>query len=520
MKIADKNIRKGLIILIVTSFMIRAFLAFWLEFGNDEVYYTLFARFPDWSHFDHPPMIGWLMQITTLNTLLNHEFFYRLSSLVFMTINTLLIFNIAKSIRNERAGLYAAILYNTSVYSAIITGIFILPDTPQNLLWILTILLVLNVFTSDPDNKQAKRKLLLAGFTIGLGMISKYTSIFLWLSILTYILLFDRRWFRITALYYALLISFLCVIPVLYWNISNDFVSFGFQTGRIVWNGNLRFDYFITELAGGILYNNPVNYILFFVMIIALFRKKFMPEKPYSRLLLLLSLPMIIVFLFFSLFRATLPHWSAPAYNALIILAALWLDSIAVFRNDQKKIPWVLKLSVALIAIIIVFGSLQIKYGILPSKTEPEYHRIGSNDISMDMYGWRELKSTFEKTKNRLVAEGKMKPDCAIIGENWFPLADFDFYVACPLGMKAFAIGSLDKIHKYHWINKVSGGLQLGNDYYYLTTSRDYKHPEQIFPQMFSQIIPSDTITIDRNGSTVKRVFVFLLKDLKVVPNN
>ena len=37
---------------------------------------------------------------------------------------------IGKKIRNERTGLYAAVLYNTSIYSSIIAGTFILPDSP------------------------------------------------------------------------------------------------------------------------------------------------------------------------------------------------------------------------------------------------------------------------------------------------------------------------------------------------------------------------------------------------------
>src|SRR4249920_2282829 len=29
-----------------------------LELINDEAYYWMFSRFPDWGYFDHPPMVG------------------------------------------------------------------------------------------------------------------------------------------------------------------------------------------------------------------------------------------------------------------------------------------------------------------------------------------------------------------------------------------------------------------------------------------------------------------------------
>ena len=48
--------RYPLIFLILISTLVRAFLAFALEFNNDEVYYWTYALYPDWSHFDHPPM--------------------------------------------------------------------------------------------------------------------------------------------------------------------------------------------------------------------------------------------------------------------------------------------------------------------------------------------------------------------------------------------------------------------------------------------------------------------------------
>lgn len=512
MRIEDHKIRQVFIILLVVSFILRAFLAFWLEFGNDEVYYVLYARFPDWSHFDHPPMIGWLMQVTSFNLLLNHEFYLRLSSVIILTFNTIIIFKIGQLIKNERTGLYAAILFNTSVYSGIITGIFILPDTPQNLFWIMSMWLILRIFNGEPADRKTHLLMMLTGLMIGLGMISKYTSVFIWFGIIAYIFSYDRRWLRQSSLYIALLISFVCFMPVLIWNFSNDFISFGFHTNRIAMNGNsFRFDYFLTEFAGEIIYSNPINYVIIVMAIIALIRKKITISKLNISLLLLLSLPLILTFLFFSLFRSTLPHWNGPAYSALLVISAAWLDS----RTSVQKMPLILKSSMMLIILIITIGSLQINFGIVPFVEKNEYQNIGKNDISLDMYGWREIKPEFEKTRNRLISEGKMGKDCALLGENWFPLANFDFYVARPLGMKVFGIGELGKIHKYSWINDIEGGLKNGNDYWYLTTSRDYKNPKILFPNQFEEIIFSDTITIERNGKPVKRIFVFMLKGLK-----
>ena len=106
---------KNLAWLIGISTLLRIVLAQSLEFGNDEVYYWTYALFPDWSHFDHPPMLGFFIQLFSLNLLFDSEMFIRLSSIFFAALNTLLFFQIGKEIKNEMAGWYAALLYNASI---------------------------------------------------------------------------------------------------------------------------------------------------------------------------------------------------------------------------------------------------------------------------------------------------------------------------------------------------------------------------------------------------------------------
>jgi len=74
------NIHKSLLILIIVSTAIRALIAGFIELGNDEVYYWTYALYPDLSHFDHPPMVGYVIQMFTLNLNLSGEFFIRLHS--------------------------------------------------------------------------------------------------------------------------------------------------------------------------------------------------------------------------------------------------------------------------------------------------------------------------------------------------------------------------------------------------------------------------------------------------------
>lgn len=511
-----RSLPKNLLILLLISFVVRAFFAGWIELGNDEVYYWTYALFPDWSHFDHPPMVGWVIQLFSLNLLFESELFLRLSSVVLMTANTLIIFLIGRKIADDKTGYYAALLYTASIYAFVITGIFILPDTPQNFFWFLSLYSFIAAFDGDKKPVQ-NRWMLLAGLFTGLGIISKYTSVFLWLGAGLYILFYDRKWLQKWSLYLAIFISIILLTPVIWWNVQNDFISFSFQSERVnLFDGSLRPDLFFTELAGQILYNNPINFVLIILGLMATFRSKLQLPAKTQKLLLLMALPLIGVFLFFSLFRATLPHWTSPGYNILILLAASRLATTQ--KISQTNIPRSIKAALILLGIILLLASLQIKFALLPIPDNNAYHKLGNNDVTLDMFGWRSLETPFKEAISQRVENGEMPDNAAIVAENWFPLAHIDYYVARPLGMKVLGMGKAERLHKYLWINEERGGFKLGEDFWYLTNSRDYVDPFEIYAENFHEIIPADTINIYRLDKPAKRYFLFMLKDLQNLP--
>ena len=239
-KISAVKKSKLIFYIIAVSVVARAVIAGSIEFGNDEVYYWIYAKYPALSHFDHPPMVGYFIQIFSLNLLLSSEFFIRLSSVIFGGINTYLIFLIAKKIKDENAGLFAAVLYNTSFYCFLIAGVFIMPDTPMLFFWLLGFYFLVTSVTADDIGKNDKRNLLFAGVVIGFAMLSKYHSAFLWLGVYFYVQIFNRKWFRHKELYLAPVISLIIFIPVIIWNIQNDFISFTFQGERVTNSGRSK----------------------------------------------------------------------------------------------------------------------------------------------------------------------------------------------------------------------------------------------------------------------------------------
>ncbi len=508
----DSGIRKPnqqLVLLLVVSAMIRTLLAGWIELGTDEAYYWTFAKYPDWSHFDHPGMVGWVIQLFSLNLLFESEFFMRLASVVFMTLNTWIMYHIGKELKDETTGLWTALLYTASIYAFVVTGVFILPDTPLNLFWLLAFLMFIK-YLKQGQNKQ----LLLAGLFIGLSILSKYTGALLWAGFLLYVFFFDRRQFRNSYLYLALLITALCCLPVIVWNIQNDFISFRFHGDRVGFFGPLHPAGFFTEIAGEFLYNNPVNVILAIMAITAAFRKKLPIDLGCQRLILITALPFISLFLLFSLTHPTLPHWSGPAYTMLIPMSAVWMGTF-----EPPKAKRTLTAALGVLVLVIVLGVAEIKTGFIALDHHTVASELGKDDLTLDVYGWRQAGEKFADIYRQEVAKGNMQPDDAIIGHKWFPTASFHYYVARPLGINMLGYGSLQDIHKYMWINDIEGGFEKGRNYWYLADSHFMLDPEEIYKYTnFLNIKKIATIPIERNGKTVRNIFVYECESLVYIP--
>ena len=517
MKIQENKIDKYLAWLLVISVLVRGFLAAFIEFGNDEVYYWTYAMYPDWSHFDHPGMVGWLMQIFSLNLLLHSEFALRLSSIIFMTLDTFIIYKIGCLVKNKLAGFYAALLYTASFYCFVITGVFIMPDTPLMLFTLLAIWFFINAMRGGVET-HGRASLLWAGLFTGLALLSKYSAGFIWVGVGLYILIYDRKQLKNKYLYLSVLISAVCMLPLLIWNMQNDFISFTFHGDRVSLFGKLQPLDFLAEIAGELGYNNPINYVLIIIALVAFWRGRKYLDETSGRLLLCFALPFIGLFWFFSLTRPILPHWSAPAFTLLLLFPASYFADKQSVSNNEIKLPTSIIATLSLLIFVLVFGTLEIKTGFIPLRFGERANSVqyyGEGDFTTTIYGWRSIKDDFQKIREEKIAEGEMKESDGMVGLQWFPMANFDYYVANPLGINLFGIRDIEKIHKYYWINKYRGGLQKGNDYWFLNESSDYYAPERYLEYKFDEIVPCDTIVVDRCGTPAKYVFVYMCKGLK-----
>ena len=492
------NYRKALLWVIAISFVLRAFFAAAIQLGNDEVYYWLLAANPASTYFDHPPMFSWFINLFSFGLAFDSEMAVRMSSLIVFTLNTILVFRIGKELKSERMGFIAALLYQSSIYTFVITGIMILPDTPLSVFWLLALRSFIIALKNEHPGKREQFHMLLAGFFTGLAVISKYHAILLWAGAGAFVLFHRRTWFLKPQLYLATAISLVIILPV----VLSGSENVSFQTNRISLFSDIRPLFLIREFFGQLLYNNPVNVILAFTAVFTFRKMKFLPKDIFS-LLLWFALPGIFIFLFFSLYSATLPHWSAPAYYAMLFISAAYLSEIS-----PKMFPRINSLAIGLLGIVLLLAFAQINYGLIDSpKQHGNIENLGKDDVTLDMYGWDRISNAFMKE-----SFGKHPDTRTIIAHKWYNAAHLDYYLARSNNLKLIALGSPLDVHEYLRINQLRGGVEKGEDAWFIALSRSFYDPRKLYSGQIENITPIDTIYITRRTDTVEAAVVFYMK--------
>jgi hypothetical protein len=510
------NYKKKTLLLIALATLLRCITAGCIELGNDEVYYRMYAQHLQWNYFDHPPMVGWLIRFTTANLFFDNEFFIRLGAIISAAITTWLFFLSGKKLNNPYTGFLAAAIYTATIYGNIIAGTFILPDSPQMVCWAAGLYLLVDIAKNIDINRIKKKKVVLFGAMMGLGMLCKIHTSFLWLGFLLYIVLYNRQWLRQPVLYLSGLITLLFFYPVIQWNIDNHFVTYLYHSNRVnVSEGGIEMNSFLTFASGQVLYYNPVIFFFIIIATVAAIKNKLPVLSSQKRILLLCSLPLIITATIISLFKNVLPHWTGPAYSSLILFTACYF---AKQKNDKKIMPRPILFANVLLTVIITSGILLVNFfpGTLGKKDKQLY---GEGDFTLDMYGWKNLKPDLIKIIEADIKNGLMKPGAVIIGNKWFPAAHTDFYVAMPLKKDLIAIGDTNEIHQYAWINSKRKILQPGDDAYCITPSNYNADVKDIYAPNFTTILPPQIIEQKRNGTVCRYFYIWRLLHFKQKQN-
>ncbi|MBY0479788.1 MAG: glycosyltransferase family 39 protein [Chitinophagaceae bacterium] len=511
MQINFPSYSKKVIVLILVSIAFKLLIAGLLELGNDEVYYWTYAIQPDWNHFDHPPMVGWMIRLFTLNLHWVSDISLRLTGIIGAGIATWFVFLTTKLIANERAGWFAALIYQSAVYTSIIAGLFILPDSPQMPFWTASLYCMATLlFVPDAENKISNW--LILGALIGLAGLCKVHGLYLWVGFGICILLCRIKWLLNWRLYIAVLLTVLILLPIVFWNIQYDFITYKFHSDRVT-HTSLQWDMLAREIVGEFAYQNPVIFILVFFALIAFLRNGFkVYKKGAATWLLSMSIPMILLFWGIAVFNPTLPHWSGPGFIPLFILAAIYLDN----RSKNKMPPILIVAGSFLVAVLITaVATVRLSPINFGSQEEENY---GEYCPTLDLTGWADFSDEYASLVKNDREHKLMKEHSFIVVPKWFPGGHLEFYTARKTGQTLIGIGPLQDIHKFAWLNKDRIKMQLGDDAYCIVPSNLPFDVNTEYAQYFNSIQAPVIINQTRNGGVVRHFKVYRLMGCKKIP--
>lgn len=486
---------------------LKLFLSYFLQLGNDEVYYITYARHLQLNYFDHPPVVGLILKFFSADLLLRNEVFLRLGFIICGAINMWLMIKIGEALYNKFAGWMACLLFTASVYANIISGFMIMPDSPMLVFWLSAFYLA--VLVAKHKNPQPQ-KLLLFGLMAGFAILSKVSAVMLWVGMVSFVLLYKRDLLRSVYLYLSALITAFVASPIIFWNLSNQSGGVDYHANRITNLQELKPLYLIQNLLGEIAYTNPINFVLIIAGAFYFLRRRVL-LKASQKLISCFSLPLILFVWFVALFNQTLPHWTGPSYTILLFLAAIFLaEKYKNLRKPPRLLYWANGLIVFTVLIISI-AAYKLPY----SFNSGNQKNLGAGDLLLDFSGWKEFNVDFNKLYRSDTTMGKMKPNSFIISDYWFPAAHLQWYVADANLLPFKAVGKLNDIHHYAWLNKAGVQLQPGDDAYLIHVSNYYGKPDSVLLNKFSNQSSAEEIIQYRNGRPVRKFYITRLKHFK-----
>ena len=198
---------------------------------EDEAYYALWASRPAWGYYDHPPVIAWMIALGE-GALGRTPLGIRAVPVVAMALAAPLVWRMAQLAAGEvRTALRAMLLWLVAPL-VLALGSGAGPDAPSVLFWAAT-LWALAEALSRPGGGDGFW--LLAGVAAGLGILSKFTNLFMPVGIFVWLVATrGGRAALVTWRPWAAAATMLAtLVPLAIWNAQNGWIGLERQFGRI-----------------------------------------------------------------------------------------------------------------------------------------------------------------------------------------------------------------------------------------------------------------------------------------------
>jgi 4-amino-4-deoxy-L-arabinose transferase-like glycosyltransferase len=365
--------------------LVRAWLAATLGLTEDEAYYRLWALAPAVGYLDHPPMVGWMIALGRWIAG-DTPFGIRFTAILVSLVGPFLLWRTSAILYGPTVA-RRAMWIGLAMPLLAVGGVLITPDTASVLFWGLAGWSLAELYASRDANWW-----LAVGLFSGLGLLSKYSNLFVGASILLWLLLVraNRPWLRCWQLWAGGVLAALLTLPVVIWNLQHDWASFAKQFGRVGQGQQLTAAY-IAELIGGAAgLMSPVIAVLAVLGFVRVLRAAKAGDPP-GALLAASMLPFLAYLLLHALHDRVQANWMAPLYPSFAICAAVALGTVdAPPKPGQafgKLGRWAVGIGFAITGLLYWHAAQPLV--VLPDQRDP----------TSQTRGWRELAAEVERVR-------------------------------------------------------------------------------------------------------------------------
>ncbi|MFD2034924.1 ArnT family glycosyltransferase [Belliella marina] len=294
---------------------------------TEEAQYWLWSKHLDWNYYSKPLMIA-VYNFLSSSIFGDTEFAIKFNAVLFSSLTAWVVFEFALAIYQKGKIAFWACLMLLVMPFFHLGSIFHTTDSSLYFFWILGIFWIWNALQSDKASWW-----ILAGIATVFGILSKNIMVLTLPTLAIYILMTDPKRLFTKGPWIYVLVSLLSLIPIVIWNLQNDFVTFK-HVGTLggVEGAKSSFDIiqslkYIGEFLGGQLgFLSP-----FFIPILWVsLRKTTFKNNPRALYLILPTIVVWALFFAMSIFKNVNVNWPAFGMLTLPIIMAHYLDSTTI----------------------------------------------------------------------------------------------------------------------------------------------------------------------------------------------